>query len=609
MSALLSADDLNDFISPGVACIKPLASSSTNTTTTTNTTDSYNENGEVEIQIDSQGNPLEISKIDDKQFQTNKLTPAQISLADCLACSGCITSAEEVLVAQHSHQELIKALQSRKETNKVFVVSISHQSRASLAMAYNVSIENMDKCLIDLFIRQMGFTYIVGTSLGRKLSLINEAKEIINRKTKGSGTGGIDSDSSSGPILSSICPGWVLYAEKTHPYIIPKMSTVKSPQQITGCLLKNLTSNSLNIEKSKIYHLSIMPCFDKKLESARPEVYEEEEEEEEEEEDKALVLVPDVDCVITAKELITLLEECPQYQLIPPTLPQEELIGGGCLSMTEIYKQYAPPNWPFIEISWSNDSGSASGGYAYNYLTIYRNDLILKGYDGNKFTINLINGRNPDIYEMRLMYNGENKEKLASAAVVNGFRNIQNLVRKLKPNTGKTTNTTTTTTKSKVNPLAARRRARMANNRGKPETKSTSEVNSQEMEIVADASKVDYVEIMACPNGCINGGGQISAPNTTTTTSITLPQKEIEKQWINAVLEKYNSIPMFDLSSQSSSSSPNEIIKFIEWSKKFENQFNINDNRLFKTHFNPVEKNIIMSVDDPATALLVGSKW
>ena len=30
-----------------------------------------------------------------------------------------------------------------------------------------------------------------------------------------------------------------------------------------------------------------------------------------------------------------------------------------------------------------------------------------------KFTINLINGRNPDIYEMRLMYNGENKEKLA----------------------------------------------------------------------------------------------------------------------------------------------------------------------------------------------------
>ena len=149
----------------------------------------------------------------------------------------------------------------------------------------------------------------------------------------------------------------------------------------------------------------------------------------------------------------------------------------------------------------------------------------------------------------------------------------------------------------------------MANNRGKPETKSTSEVNSQEMEIVADASKVDYVEIMACPNGCINGGGQISAPNTTTTTSITLPQKEIEKQWINAVLEKYNSIPMFDLSSQSSSSSPNEIIKFIEWSKKFENQFNISDNRLFKTHFNPVEKNIIMSVDDPATALLVGSKW
>lgn len=584
MSALLSADDLNDFISPGVACIKPPASTNTNTNTTT--TDSYNENGEVEIQIDSQGNPLEISKIDGKQIQTNQLTPAQISLADCLACSGCITSAEEVLVAQHSHQELIKALQSPTK-NKVFVVSISHQSRASLAMAYNVTIEIMDKLLINLFIKQMGFTYIIGTSLGRKLSLINEAKEVINRKTE------------EGPILSSICPGWVLYAEKTHPYIIPKLSTIKSPQQITGCLLKNLTCEALQIDKSEIYHLSIMPCFDKKLESARPEIYDNENEE-----DKSILIsVPDVDCVITAKELITLLEECPQYQLIPPQPTQPTLGGDLDLSVTEIYKQYAPPNWPFIEYSWSNDSGSSSGGYAYNYLNIYRNDLVLrKGYDPNKFTINLINGRNSDIYEMRLIY--DSKETLASAAVVNGFRNIQNLVRKLKPNTNKSMN-------NKINPLVARRRARMIN-RGK------SESISQEIEIeIADASKVDYVEIMACPNGCINGGGQINPPTTTTISNTTgLPQKEIEKQWINKVLDKYNTIPiLFDLSLPSTSSSL-EIMKYIEWSENFEKHFNISNDRLFKISFNPRENKSTGTAtttddnnDPAATALLVGSKW
>ena len=74
MSAILSADDLNDFISPGVACIKPVQD--------VPASHESNESGEVEIQIDSEGNPLEISKIDGKQ---TSLTPAQISLADCLA--------------------------------------------------------------------------------------------------------------------------------------------------------------------------------------------------------------------------------------------------------------------------------------------------------------------------------------------------------------------------------------------------------------------------------------------------------------------------------------------------------------------------------------------
>ncbi|EMG49784.1 NAR1 Cytosolic Fe-S cluster assembly factor NAR1 [Candida maltosa Xu316] len=526
MSAILSNDDLNDFISPGIACIKPPAQNKQPDENNNN----LNEYGEVEIQIDDQGNPLEISKIDGKQ--TN-LSPAQISLADCLACSGCITSAEEVLVAQHSHQELVKALQNRED--KVFVVSISQQSRASLASAYDLSVDDMDKLLINLFVNQMGIKYVVGTSLGRKLSLINEAQQLITKK---------ETNKLDGPVLSSICPGWVLYAEKTHPYIIPRMSTVKSPQQITGCLLKTLTANSLQIPKDKVYHLSIMPCFDKKLESARPE-----------NDDST----PDVDCVLTARELVTLLEETPDLYLIPQDKTQ---VLGKSESTSELYHHYAPTNWPFVEYSWSNDPGSASGGYAYNYLKFYAQDLILKnGYNESDLSIDTITGKNSDLYEMRLMHNGE---KVASAAVVNGFKNIQNLVRKLKPGNESTT---------KVNPLASRRRGRVI---GKTKTEET-----------ADASKVDYVEIMACPNGCINGGGQISAPSNVS-----------EKEWISEALTKYNDVPMFDLSSH-----PQDIEKFIQWSQSFEHEFNISDERLFKTHFNAVEK-----PTDPA-AILVGSKW
>lgn len=530
MSAILSADDLNDFISPGVACIKP-------------PTQPEGSGGEQEVQIGSDGNPYEVSKEDGT---TTHLSPAQISLADCLACSGCITSAEEILVAQHSHDELYKALND-SESNKQFVASISHQSRASIATAYNLTVEQVDRLLVNLFVNQMGFKAVVGTSLGRKLSLINEANNIILKK---------EQPNHEGPILSSVCPGWVLYAEKTHPYILSKLSDVKSPQQITGCLLKNLMSELLGINKSQIYHLSIMPCFDKKLESARPEKGEENDQ------------VKDVDCVLTAKELVTFLEEHKQdYQLIPPNVSP---IIDSNIPITTLYQQYAPENWPLVEYSWSNDSGSASGGYSFNYLNIMKTHLMTQNndYDENKFSIQTVTGKNSDIYELRLMYKNE---KVASAAVINGFRNIQNLVRKFKPNAaGKT---------AKVNPLVARRRGRMKATQGVSESLSQEEV--------ADASKCDYVEIMACPNGCINGGGQISNPSD-------VPEKE----WLSKALQNYESIPTLDLASNQLSD--NLILELIDWSKQFSSKFHINEIRLFKTWFKEVEK---------TTDNLLGAKW
>lgn len=37
-----------------------------------------------------------------------KLQKVEITLADCLACSGCITSAESVLVTKQSQEELLR---------------------------------------------------------------------------------------------------------------------------------------------------------------------------------------------------------------------------------------------------------------------------------------------------------------------------------------------------------------------------------------------------------------------------------------------------------------------------------------------------------------------
>lgn len=48
-----------------------------------------------------------------------KLTKVEITLADCLACSGCITSAESVLVTQQSQEELLRVFKEKIEKQKV----------------------------------------------------------------------------------------------------------------------------------------------------------------------------------------------------------------------------------------------------------------------------------------------------------------------------------------------------------------------------------------------------------------------------------------------------------------------------------------------------------
>ena len=55
---------------------------------------------------------------------------AAVSLTDCLACSGCVTSAETVLIQQHSTEEFLKLFNDKE--NQV-IVAFSPQSVSSMA--------------------------------------------------------------------------------------------------------------------------------------------------------------------------------------------------------------------------------------------------------------------------------------------------------------------------------------------------------------------------------------------------------------------------------------------------------------------------------------------
>lgn len=450
MSSILSADDLNDFIAPGVACIKP-----------------------VEIEKSSETAEITIGDDGEVKEEGQTLAPAQISLQDCLACSGCITSSEAMLVELQSPKELIKQLHTTDENAcEVFVASVCHQTRVSLSKAYGLDLRTVDDKLASLFINKLGFKYLVGTEIGRAISLEESWTELHRRKAE-----------DKGPILSSICPGWTLYAEKTHPEVLEYLSSVRSPQQITGNLVKQLISRESGIDAKRIYHLSIMPCFDKKLEASRP----------------SFALqdgAREVDLVITAKELVDLLQT--EFETSLPQLPAF----GKPLT--------APSGWP-MEDQFKSNVGSSSGGYLGYALEKSGGKIGSNGANETTmikpgFEIIEIPGKNSDYVEYHVV-SVDSKEVVFKGAQVYGFRNIQNLVRKLKM--------------KKKAPNAAVKS-------GKASRQSLS-----------DPYSLDYIELMACPGGCVRGGGQIgSAPNVPA------------KVWTADMNSEYARIDQLDVSEQ-----------------------------------------------------------
>ncbi|KEF56487.1 ferredoxin hydrogenase [Exophiala aquamarina CBS 119918] len=520
MSAILSADDLNDFISPGVACIKPVETLAPNP---------------------DNSNPYEVTT-EDKLHVSNP-APASISLTDCLACSGCVTSAEAVLVSLQSHTEVLNTLDAYPSLDvrrlieaqnsrvngvqaapspadaKLFIASVSPQVRASLAATFGIS-EKKAGFMIQQFLsgsqglriggqHNGGFSYVVDTNQMREACLVLGAEEVAES---------LASKSKPQPVLTSACPGWICYAEKTHPHILPHLSVLKSPQSMSGTLLKSVLSKTLDLHPSQIWHLAIMPCFDKKLEASREELTDRWwRSSSQDTTDLSCSPVRDVDCVITSRELLTL-ASARGIQLsglpLKPLPPSERTPFPDTRISSFLFPNSRRPSQPQSSpTAAAAAAAGTSGGYLYHILATEQ-----AKHPGS--TISVQRGRNVDVIEYTLLSTSSSKPIMRCARYY-GFRNIQNLVRKLKP-----------ARQSKL-PGAVRRSA------------TTNGVG-------AGGQEYAYVEVMACPGGCTNGGGQIKVEDVvdilpatrgeemTVVNGTATPQSQ--KEWLRRVDEAYFSI-------------------------------------------------------------------
>jgi iron only hydrogenase large subunit-like protein len=413
------------------------------------------------------------------------ITKAAVSVADCLACSGCVTSAETVLITQQSNEAFNRALASG--AHGFIVVTMSPQSLASLATHMVVPLPRF-ALLVAAFWRSRGVHLVADTSVAADLSLLESSGEFVTRyrqrrarpwgpppeisvaysstrvrypDREGQPIGPPGSTFKAAeeydclPMLTSACPGWVCYAEKTQPNVLPYISTAKSAQQIMGDLVKGQLSHEVLGAKSA-YHVTVMPCYDKKLEASRLDFYHEEGSAEDGGFEAAGA---EVDLVLTTVEVLELIEAQAAaggfggdtlafLESLP--LPDAAAAKGSTLDLITNYNSTGILA-PAAELG-------GSGGYAEFVFRYAARELF-----GISLTERLMweAGRNDDLKE--LVLRDDAGTVLLRFALCYGFRNIQGVVAKMR----------------------------------------------------RSACPYDFVEIMACPNGCLNGGAQIKSAGET----------------------------------------------------------------------------------------------
>ena len=419
-----------------------------------------------------------------------------------------------------SHSEVLSALDSKPsldlshieagipipgDDGRLFVASVSPQVRASLAATYGVPEAEAGWMIEQLLSGPQGlasggkhgngFAWTVDTNAMREASLVLGWEEVkVSWQSSDSRTDtyedGLSTTIPKRPILSSACPGWICYAEKSHPHVLPHLSRFKSPQALTGTLLKTVLSQRLNIRSDQIWHVSVMPCFDKKLEASREEltdIYWRSSSTDQ----PPTQPVRDVDCVITARELIMLADS---RGISFPNLPRERLPPQVPFPDPILSAFVFPKQNRFRSRAQAPTAGT-SGGYLHHILQT-KLSLVPNS------TLHISRGRNADVVEY-VITSPDDPQAVFKAARFYGFRNIQNLVRKLKP--------------AKKSRLPGGRAARPGGGPG---------------------MDYAYVEVMACPGGCTNGGGQIKVDDIPTKPNTAMSQKE----WLAKVDEAYYSM-------------------------------------------------------------------
>lgn len=349
-----------------------------------------------------------------------------ISCTDCSLCGQCITHCP--VGALKERNDLPQIYDVLADPNKVTVVQIAPAVRTAWLERIGMpdGIDSEGRLVAAL--KRVGFDCVLDTSFAADVTIMEEGSELLARlpEIRESGL----------PMFTSCCPGWVSFLTKKYPELLGRLSTTKSPQQIFGALVKTHFAKKTGISPENICSISIMPCVSKKREAALESMKKEG--------------VPDVDIVLTTRELVRLL----RADRIDPTTLQDQ-----------------PFDSPLGDGTGAGVIFGATGGVMEAALrTAY---AVVTGEEAAEDAFRLVRA-NADDYP---------DASANSKVTLDDDREYEAVRRECEFKIGDTVIRTCV-----VSGLG----------------------NAAELveDIIAGRVKYDFVEVMACPGGCVAGGGQ-----------------------------------------------------------------------------------------------------
>ncbi|MCZ6134973.1 [Fe-Fe] hydrogenase large subunit C-terminal domain-containing protein [Campylobacter ureolyticus] len=358
----------------------------------------------------------------------------------CVACGQCLINCPFGAIEQMSFvDEVIKKLDDPKS----FVVA--HPSPAvRVALAEEFGAEPGSVTINKMYnaFKKAGF-HMYDVNFAADHTILEEGTEFI-KKVKywllGERSKDLEHVSHHPfPHFTSCCPAWVRNAEIFHPELIPHISGAKSPIQMGGPIAKTWGAKFIwKVDPRDVFMVPITPCTAKIFEASRPEFNSAW---------KYLIKnneipsdtpsFPDIDVVLTARDIATLLKKK----------------GINPLEMSDEYEDEVMNVYSGGGTIFGNSGGVMEAALRTSYF-------ILSGMELKNPDLIPVRGYDKDLVEATIPvplkdYDGKIIE--IKVAVVNG---------------------------------------------------ASKNINKIAKELVSNQNKYHFIEVMNCPGGCVNGGGQ-----------------------------------------------------------------------------------------------------